>query len=293
VAFAWLFISFNTSFSDFGTTTSLGMGNVIMSTDYDAIDSPYASELQMQNAQYTQSSKPSESFVHCIECDPSITQVPLKNVRPGGFPANTDKRFYDWGTFQIATIGLPTGSSGVIGKLWCTYDIELVKPALDGGQIGGSCLTDHFVLPFASLSATSSYLTSSTSAAMSAAVGSSIGGTIQGSTYTFPSWITNGYYNVNYNVIGATNSTLTTQMSMSFSNCAGVTTLLQNNTSSLYRVNSGATSGLQTITQIINVSPNLNPSTNSASITFLAGTLPSSITAGDFFVTQWCDGVLT
>ena len=49
-------------------------------------------------------------------------------VRPTlNVPSGSDRRLYDFGNFQIATIGLQ-GTSVNVGELWVTYEIELFKP---------------------------------------------------------------------------------------------------------------------------------------------------------------------
>lgn len=129
-----MIFEFKSTSSDFGTTTSLAMGSIILATEYDSADSNYASKVEMENAQYSTSCKPSVSCIHAIECDPSISFSSLKYVRNGGVPTGKDIRLYDHGTFQIATVGLPTGSSGVIGELWVSYQIRFIKPQLTLGS---------------------------------------------------------------------------------------------------------------------------------------------------------------
>lgn len=125
-----MIFEFKSTSSDFGTTTSLAMGTVILATDYDSSDSNYGSKIEMENAQYSTSCKPSISCIHAIECDPNLNFSPVKYVRTGGVPSSKDIRLYDQGNFQLATVGLPTGSSGVIGELWVSYQIKFMKPQL-------------------------------------------------------------------------------------------------------------------------------------------------------------------
>lgn len=128
---------FKSTASDFGTTTNMAMGTCILATDYDSADSNYASKIEMENAQYSTSGKPSVDIIHAVECDPAITFAPIKYVRTGGVPSGKDVRLYDQGNFQLATTGMPT-TGGAIGELWCTYKIAFYKPNL---QLGASVLT--------------------------------------------------------------------------------------------------------------------------------------------------------
>lgn len=125
---------FRSTSSDFGAVTNMAMGSLIMATDYDVHDDPYASKLEMENAQYTISGKPSQDMLHPLECDPSLVgPAGIKYVRHGPPPTNTDKRLFDHGNFQIATTGMPA-SDGVIGELWVTYKIAFYKPCFSKGE---------------------------------------------------------------------------------------------------------------------------------------------------------------
>ena len=124
---------FKSTASDFGTTTNMAMGTCIMATDYDSADANYGSKLEMENAQYSTSCKPSIDCMHAIECDPNITFAPIKYVRSGAVPSNKDIRLYDQGNFQFATTGMPA-STGAVGELWVTYKIAFFKPQLTNGS---------------------------------------------------------------------------------------------------------------------------------------------------------------
>lgn len=136
-----LIFEFKSTTADVGSVNNLGMGTVIMSTDYDAGDPPFASKIEMENNQYTCSTKPSASIYHAVECDPKVTVQSKLYCRSGPLTANSqDVRFYDHGIFQIATQGLPAGTSGTLGELWCTYKVAFYKPQLHNNQQ----LTDKF-----------------------------------------------------------------------------------------------------------------------------------------------------
>jgi len=131
---------FKSTASDFGTTTNMAMGTCILATDYDSADTNYGNKLEMENAQYSTSCKPSIDCMHAIECDPDITFAPIKYVRTGAVPTNKDIRLYDQGNFQFATTGMPA-NGGAIGELWVTYKIAFFKPALNNGA---QLLTDWY-----------------------------------------------------------------------------------------------------------------------------------------------------
>jgi hypothetical protein len=109
------------------------MGSVILATDYDTINVPFATKLAMENSEYAVSAKPSLSQMHAVECAPAETANNLYYTRnPTASTATYDTRFYDLGNFQIATAGLPATAGTVLGELWVTYDVCLYKPLISG-----------------------------------------------------------------------------------------------------------------------------------------------------------------
>jgi hypothetical protein len=122
---------FVSSSSDFASNSALG--TVILATDYDSIDAPFANKQQMENSQYAVSAKPSCSQIHTIECLPAATANKLYYTRIGAPPVNTDLRLYDLGNFQLATSGLTAPAGTAIGELWVSYDVTLYKPILGTG----------------------------------------------------------------------------------------------------------------------------------------------------------------
>lgn len=115
---------------------SVGLGAVILGTNYDSLDAAYPDKRHMENSQYCVSAKPSMSQIHTIECLPSATANKLYYTRGASIPANADLRMYDIGLFQIATQGIVAAAGTVIGELWASYDIALYKPLL--GNVLGS-----------------------------------------------------------------------------------------------------------------------------------------------------------
>lgn len=114
------FVSTSSEFNGVGQA----LGTVVMATDYDIYDPAPASKVQMENYDYAQSTKPSESAVHGIECDPKERPTPILYLGAVG----PDLRFSQMGTFNIATTGMT--STPVVGELWVSYDITLYKKQL-------------------------------------------------------------------------------------------------------------------------------------------------------------------
>jgi len=136
-----MIFQYRSTASDFGTTSNMAMGSVILATEYDTVDSAYGSKLEMENSQYAMSGKPSHDILHPIECDPGVVgPMGLKYIRTGPVPTGKDNRLYDHGNFQIATTGMPA-NSGTIGELWVTYKIAFYKPQFN---LGSDIRTDLF-----------------------------------------------------------------------------------------------------------------------------------------------------
>lgn len=123
-------IMFKSTSTDFSTSGALG--SVVLATNYDVLESPYASKVIMENSQYAVSAKPSLSQMHAIECDPKLTSTNVKYIRnaSSSTTASQDARFYDHGLFELATVGLSSTAGQVLGELWVTYDIKLLKPEI-------------------------------------------------------------------------------------------------------------------------------------------------------------------
>jgi len=128
--------------------TSNMLGKVIMATDYDPMALPFINSVQMENYQYSQSSKPSLAMRHGVECAPSQGITAMKYVRTG--TSNRDKAFTDYGLFQLATEGIPiSGASNTtvtnnIGELWVSYRVRLSRANLYASLLGYNIRNDIY-----------------------------------------------------------------------------------------------------------------------------------------------------
>lgn len=136
--FNGLVLEFKSLSSD--VTAGGALGAIIMATNYDAVDTVFSSKLTMENSEFAISCKPSLSQMHAVECDPQQVANNLYYCRDSTQGTGTaDNRFYDLGNFQIATVGLPSVAGTVLGELWASYDVSLLKPEVasttaSGGQ---------------------------------------------------------------------------------------------------------------------------------------------------------------
>lgn len=124
--------AFKTMTSDYAANGPLG--TVMMATNYDAIERVYANKIELENSEFAVSCKPSESLIHAIECDPKYSTLDMLYIRDSSYDTSEtdDRRFYDFGTVQFATSGLPGALGSVMGEFWVSYDIELCKPIAGG-----------------------------------------------------------------------------------------------------------------------------------------------------------------
>jgi len=121
---------FRSMSADALNSTNTALGTVIMATNYNAGNPNFTNKIEMENYEFGCSGRPSENLMHPIECDPRQTAVSdCLYVRPDLVPAGQAVQLFDWGNFQIATIGFQ--ASGVnIGELWITYQVSLLKPKM-------------------------------------------------------------------------------------------------------------------------------------------------------------------
>lgn len=123
-----------TSSAALSSDTNLSMGTVVAATVYNSLDTPFVNKQQMENYEFAQSTVPSQSMLHAVECDPSLTMNQgLFYVNAGvsvnpAFVGASDPRFYNLGIFNLATVGMP--GAYVIGELWVTYKVCFLKPKL-------------------------------------------------------------------------------------------------------------------------------------------------------------------
>lgn len=122
---------FKSTSADSLNSTNTALGEVIMATEYDSKKPNFASKMEMQNHQYAVASRQSSSMLHPIECAHPLSTLDLLYIRQGTPPEDTDTRMYDFGNFQIATVG-QQGANVNIGELWVSYQVCFEKMRMQG-----------------------------------------------------------------------------------------------------------------------------------------------------------------
>jgi hypothetical protein len=289
---------FRTTSGNSVAAANTSLGAVIMATEYNVGAPSFGSKSEMENYAQGQSGVPSEDIIHAVECQKSQTPVTALYVRGLTLPPGEDPRLYDLGNFCIATQGCPAAGA-TLGELWCTYCIELIKPRLPPnvptpGPVPGGILTDHFVLGVTGLTASGNrYFGNPGSDTFG--VLSQLGGTIY-SSLSFDIYRMPGYAQppgsqmpigtqllIQYYVKG-TSATLTTATTLSLggswsnsSNKLAANTYKSN-------VDAGAGTSIQYLTQLITKTSMFSHGYDEY-FYVNTGTLPSSITYADLWVT--------
>lgn len=124
---------YKSMYSDAVVTQNGAIGSVVLATEYNAGTPQFSSKQAMENYQFAQSAKPSCSILHPVECARSQNVLSELYVRSGVVPVGEDVKTYDFGDFQIASVGVPLGAAGAavnMGELWVSYQIALIKPRI-------------------------------------------------------------------------------------------------------------------------------------------------------------------
>lgn len=180
-------------------STNTASGTVVMTTNYNVLNPPFANKMEMEQYDFSCSAKPSVDLLHPVECDSKQMPVNILNIRSA--PVLTgDARLYDLGTFNIATVGMQ-GASTNIGELWVTYDITFYKPKL-GASVD---VFDHYVVdPTAPITSPLGTPFGPSAAAIRRSALSDLGTTIDPTTdtITFPANISGNFLVIYMYILG-------------------------------------------------------------------------------------------
>lgn len=192
-----LFQFVSTSSDAIASTTDLGLGQVILASDYNAADAPYQNQPQMLGAMFSNSGKPSENIIHAVECAPTDTASKLYYTRSGAVPENQDIRLYDMLSFQLATANMPATYSGM-GQLWVTYDVTFCK-SQQNNQLGFDLNTDKYIFN----TYTNNTPLGPTGGILTPVDHSNLGTIVTPTRIAFPVDLSSGYYLINIGYAGA------------------------------------------------------------------------------------------
>jgi Viral coat protein (S domain) len=105
-------------------------GNIIMATQYNALNALFSSKQQMENYDYANSANVTQNAFHGVECNPQLNAAAALYVRSGTVPTGQDAKTYDLGIFQFAVSNGFQASSINLEEVWVSYKIKLRKTKL-------------------------------------------------------------------------------------------------------------------------------------------------------------------
>nr|QKV51292.1 putative capsid protein [Crucivirus sp.] len=265
--------TFVSTSADALNSTNTALGTVMLGTNYNASQPVFTSKSQIENNEYTTSTKPSHSVLHMIECDPEQTSSRgLLYVRTGNLPAGQDIKTYDIGNFQICTVGSQAITN--IGELHVSYDIELLKPQ-DLSILNYFEQVSHYYLPGILVAGNLHFGPAPFTRI------DNIGITLTSNKITFPYNVNNGdVFLIMYSCTGV--AAVLADPTLTFNACTRINYWLNG-------TNGGASdAGFNNTSYITSFAVQMNnPTTvNNPSITFTVGTLPTATCNGDLWIVQ-------
>lgn len=109
-------------------STNTALGTVAIATQYNSLAPSFTSKQQIENYEFANSSVPSQSMLHALECDPKLGNEVKYIFNERDSDVNADPRNYNLGKTTIATQGMQAAST--VGELWVSYKVCLLKPRL-------------------------------------------------------------------------------------------------------------------------------------------------------------------
>lgn len=111
------------------SSTNAALGTVMMSTNYRATSTAPTDRVTMLNQYWSSESVPSEAFIHPLECARFTSPTDVLFTRTTDLPSADNKMLYDFGVTTLA-VGGQQADDTVLGDLWLTYEIQLMKPQI-------------------------------------------------------------------------------------------------------------------------------------------------------------------
>lgn len=141
--------------------TNPALGAVVLATQYDVFEPPFASKQEAESYQFSTSIVPASQGIHPVECANHQNIVEVLKVRSGAVPQGATPQLYDRGITSLCVAGMQ--SAYVTGELWISYDVEFLRPRLIAGGGSGYAKFDNqtaiatATLPFAGVSYRNGY----------------------------------------------------------------------------------------------------------------------------------------
>jgi hypothetical protein len=127
-----LVVELRTTSSIISAGATPGLGTVSAAFNYDVYSNLPTTKVQVSNMQYAVSGPPNQSIMIPLECDPAQNAARVLHIDQG--QSGLDRHFYDFARLDIVTQGSQADYEGAM-EIWVTYDILLIKPDLDPGEL--------------------------------------------------------------------------------------------------------------------------------------------------------------
>jgi hypothetical protein len=242
------------------SSPNTALGSVVLCTQYDPKDDPFTSKFEMENYVYSSSGPPYKDQLHPVECKKSTAVLEELLIRTPEEVPQSDLSFYDFGVFSLVVVGCPS-ADGVIGELWISYEIELLKPKISNFILVNPTDSWTLVAPTALLPLGASRVN----------ITNELLGTIVSLTYSNAFGVIGNNYLLVYTVVGTAASVVApvlTGAAATFTSFFGAPTLSNN--------------GITTVLIAVTV---FEITASSFSITFgTAGTLPNPVTSSKLLI---------
>jgi hypothetical protein len=125
--FRRLVFEFRSMYGSAVASTNATLGTVVMAMNYDVADASFVNKAQMESYEGSVSAAPNMNQRFVADVSPQRAAVREYYTRAqNAVIAGTDARFFDIGSFQIATVGQQ--ATAVVGELWIDYEVELIQP---------------------------------------------------------------------------------------------------------------------------------------------------------------------
>lgn len=128
-------LTYRSTTTDIGSSTTGQCGTVIMATNYNPAAGPFTDKVAMMEYDAAMSCKTTESMSHGVECDPKkLAGTRQRYVRSSAI-SGQDLKSYDHGLFQLAVANSPESfANQQIGELWISYTVTLRTPKFYTGR---------------------------------------------------------------------------------------------------------------------------------------------------------------
>lgn len=127
--FEQLIFEYRSNTSDYAASGPLG--TVIISPVYNVLGDVPNTKQQLEAYAHAVSTKPSNSIMCGVECDPREENIKWYYVRK---PSDNATQFTDPGYMLFAVSGLPSTTQVTMGEIWVHYTIKFDEPILTTGN---------------------------------------------------------------------------------------------------------------------------------------------------------------